>query len=62
VSDLNSYKLSNNLSLSISCKTIVLCPNNDVNDQRNSEVVFKETVKVLKSFGLLFQDSGYKVI
>jgi len=47
-----------NLSLSISCKVIVLCPNNDINDKRNPEEIFKETVKALKSFGPLFQDSG----
>jgi len=47
-----------NLSLSIGCKAIVLCPNNDVNDKRNSEEIFEETVKALKSFGPLFQDSG----
>ena len=47
-----------NLSLSIGCKAIVLCPNNDVNDKRNSEEIFKETVKALKSFGPLFRDSG----
>jgi 2-keto-myo-inositol isomerase len=47
-----------NLSLSIGCKAVVLCPNNDVNDKRNPEEIFKETVKALKSFGPLFQDSG----
>ena len=47
-----------NLSLSIGCKAIVLCPNNDVSDKRSSEEIFKETVKALKSFGPLFQDSG----
>jgi len=47
-----------NLSLSIGCKAIVLCPNNDVNDKRNPKEIFKETVKALKSFGPLFQDSG----
>jgi len=47
-----------NLSLSIGCKAIVLCPNNDVNDKRGSEEIFEETVKALKSFGPLFQDSG----
>jgi 2-keto-myo-inositol isomerase len=47
-----------NLSLSISCKAIVLCPNNDVDDKRGSEEIFEETVKALKSFGPLFQDSG----
>jgi 2-keto-myo-inositol isomerase len=47
-----------NLSLSIGCKAIVLCPNNDVDDKRGSEKIFKETLKALKSFGPLFQDSG----
>ena len=47
-----------NLSLSIGCKAIVLCPNNDINDKRGSEEIFEETVKALKSFGPLFQDSG----
>ena len=47
-----------NLSLSIGCEAIVLCPNNDVNDKRNPEEIFEETVKALKSFGPLFQDSG----
>jgi 2-keto-myo-inositol isomerase len=47
-----------NLSLSIGCKAIVLCPNNEVNDKRNPGEIFKETVKALKSFGPLFQDSG----
>jgi len=47
-----------NLSLSIGCKAIVLCPNNDMNDKRDSEEIFEETVKALKSFGPLFQDSG----
>jgi len=46
------------LSLPIGCKAIVLCPNNDVNDKRNSEEIFEETVKALKSFGPLFKDSG----
>jgi 2-keto-myo-inositol isomerase len=47
-----------NLSLSIGCNAIILCPNNDVNDKRNSEEIFKETVKTLKTFGPLFQDNG----
>ncbi|MDD5014993.1 MAG: TIM barrel protein [Atribacterota bacterium] len=47
-----------NLSLSIGCKAIVLCPNNDVNDKRSSEEIFKETVKALKCFGPVFQDNG----
>ena len=47
-----------NLSLSIGCKAVVLCPNNDVNDKRGSGEIFEETVKALKSFGPLFKDSG----
>jgi len=47
-----------NLSISIGCKAIVLCPNNDVNDKRNPMEIFEETVKALKSFGPLFKDSG----
>ena len=47
-----------NLSLSIGCKAIVLCPNNDINDKRGLKEIFEETVKALKSFGPLFQDSG----
>jgi 2-keto-myo-inositol isomerase len=38
------------LSLSIGCKAIVLCPNNEVNDRRNSKEIFEETVRALKSF------------
>ena len=49
-----------NLSLSIGCKAVVLCPNNDVNDKRGSGEIFEETVKALKSFGPLFQNSGMK--
>ncbi len=47
-----------NLSLSIDCKAIVLCPNNDVNDRRDSKEIFKETVEALKSFAPLFEESG----
>lgn len=47
-----------NLSLSIGCKAIVLCPNNDVNDRRNSKEIFKETVGALKSFAPLFEESN----
>jgi 2-keto-myo-inositol isomerase len=44
--------------LSIDCKAIVLCPNNDANDKRNPKEIFKETAEALKSFAPLFQDSG----
>jgi 2-keto-myo-inositol isomerase len=47
-----------NLSLSIGCKAIVLCPNNEVNDRRNSKEIFKETVGALKSFAPLFEESN----
>jgi len=46
------------LSQFIGCKAIILCPNNDVKDKRDSEEIFKETVKALKSFGPLFKDNG----
>jgi len=42
----------------INCKAIVLCPNNDVDDKRNPDDIFKETVASLKAFGPLFKDSG----
>lgn len=46
------------LSVSIDCGAIVLVPNNDVNDNRGTEVTFKETVTALKAFGPLFEDCG----
>ena len=47
-----------NLSLSIGCKAIVLCPNNEVNDRRDSKEIFKETVGALRSFAPLFEESS----
>jgi 2-keto-myo-inositol isomerase len=47
-----------NLAVAIDCAAIVLVPNNDVNDRRESEVMMQETVTALKSFGPLFEDSG----
>jgi len=55
---IEELKKITDLSQFIGCKAIVLCPNNDVNDKRDSEEIFKETVKALKSFGPLFKDSG----
>jgi len=55
---IEELKKLTNLSQFIGCKAIVLCPNNDVKDKRGLEEIFKETVKALKSFGPLFQDSG----
>lgn len=46
------------LSVAINCEAIVLVPNNEVNDERDSEVIMRETVAALKAFGPLFEDSG----
>jgi 2-keto-myo-inositol isomerase len=46
------------LAVAIDCAAIVLVPNNDVNDKRESEVIMQDTVTALKSFGPLFEDSG----
>jgi len=55
---LEELKKLTDLSQFIGCKAIVLCPNNDVNDKRDLEEIFKDTVKALKSFGPLFKDRG----
>ena len=47
-----------NLALAIECPVIVLCPNNDTEDRRDPETIFKETVAALKSFAPLFEGSG----
>ncbi|MEN3190249.1 MAG: TIM barrel protein [Atribacterota bacterium] len=47
-----------NLCLFMGCKAIILCPNNDTNDLRDSEEIFKETVKALKTFAPIFEESG----
>lgn len=46
------------LSVAIDCEAIVLVPNNDVNDKRDSGGVMQETVTALKAFGPLFEDNG----
>jgi 2-keto-myo-inositol isomerase len=46
------------LAVAIDCAAIVLVPNNDVNDKRESDVIIQETVTALKAFGPLFEDSG----
>ena len=46
------------LAVAIDCDAIVLVPNNDVEDTRKSQVVLRETVTALKSFGPIFEDSG----
>ena len=55
---LEELKKLTDLSQFIGCKAIVLCPNNEVNDKRDLEEIFKDTVKALKSFGPLFKDRG----
>ena len=47
-----------NISKTIGCIAIVLCPNNDVNDKRSSQQIFKDTVVALKLFSPLFLDNG----
>ena len=46
------------LAVAIDCAAIVLVPNNDINDQRRSEAILKETVAALKAFAPFFEDSG----
>jgi 2-keto-myo-inositol isomerase len=46
------------LAVAIDCAAIVLVPNNDVDDDREPEVIMQETVTALQSFGPLFEDSG----
>jgi len=46
------------LASAIACEAIILVPNNDVNDKRTADVIFKETVAALKRFSPLFEDSG----
>ncbi len=46
------------LAKSINCRAIVLCPNNDVQDQRDEDRIYRETVQALKAFGPLFENSG----
>ena len=46
------------LAVAIDCTAIVLVPNNEVDDDRQSETIMQETVTALKSFGPLFEDSG----
>jgi 2-keto-myo-inositol isomerase len=46
------------LSVAIDCEAIVLVPNNDANDKRDSDVMMKEILAALKTFGPLFEDNG----
>lgn len=42
----------------IACPAIVLCPNNDAGDARDTESRFAETVDALRDFGPLFEKQG----
>ena len=46
------------LASAIDCEAVILVPNNDVNDKRAANVMFKETVTALKRFAPIFEDSG----
>ena len=46
------------LAVSIDCEAVVLVPNNDTDDKRDSEKIMRETVAALKALGPLFEDSG----
>ena len=46
------------LCVTIECEAIVLVPNNDANDKRDSKVIMTETITALKAFGPLFEDNG----
>ena len=46
------------LCVAIDCKAIVLVPTNDINDNRNSDVIIQETLAALRAFGPLFENSG----
>jgi 2-keto-myo-inositol isomerase len=46
------------IATKIGCKAIVLCPNNDVRDQRSRERMQEETVACLKALRHYFEESG----
>jgi 2-keto-myo-inositol isomerase len=46
------------LALSIDCRAVVLCPNNDRSDSRTAEQSLRDTVDSLREFRPLFEDSG----
>ncbi len=47
-----------NLSVSIGCNAIVLCPHNDFRDTRSPEKRFRETVETLRAFASVFEEKG----
>jgi 2-keto-myo-inositol isomerase len=46
------------LAAAIDCEAVVMVPNNDSADKRDSEVIMRETVAALKALGPLLDDSG----
>ncbi len=45
-------------SVSIGCRAVVLCPNNDPDDKRSDPRRYEETAAALKAFAPLFEESG----
>jgi 2-keto-myo-inositol isomerase len=46
------------MASSIRCRAVVLCPNNDIGDSRDTDRIRKETLDNLKSFAPLFERAG----
>jgi len=46
------------LARAIGCQAVVLCPNNDPHDSRDANRMYADTVRALKAFGPVFQQSG----
>ena len=46
------------LALSIDCRAVVLCPNNDPGDSRSGDQALRDTIDSLREFRPLFEDSG----
>ncbi|MEW5814695.1 MAG: TIM barrel protein, partial [Spirochaetota bacterium] len=46
------------LARAINCQAIVLCPNNDREDHRDRETIYRATVEALKRFSPVFDHSG----
>jgi len=46
------------LARAIGCAAIVLCPNNDLQDKRDEQQKYRETVAALKAFHPIFEQNG----
>jgi 2-keto-myo-inositol isomerase len=46
------------VAAALSCKAIVMCPNNDTNDHRDARAKVEETVSALKAYGPSFKKRG----